>query len=326
MTATPQDLIEKPLDAVLAQLRLDGAIFFRSEFTEGWGYQSPLPEEMAAALHPGTERLIMFHIVAAGTCWIALADGEKHWAGRGDVIVLPYGDQHWVGGQEHADPVPIVTLFAPPPWDTLPVVRYGAGGDRTDIVCGYLHSQHPLFNPALRALPPVFVARPPEGPAAQWVQASIDFAVASSSASQPVQPADTRLAELVFLEVLRLHLATAPAIDRGWIAGLSDPVLAPALAELHSAPDRHWTVAELAARAAVSRSVLDERFRHVLGRSPIRYLTEWRMHVAEELLAATDHGVAAVARRVGYDSEEAFSRAFKRSHGLAPGAWRVARR
>ena len=325
MTATPQDLTEKPLDAVLAQLRLDGAIFFRSEFTEGWGYQSPRPEEMAAALHPGTERLIMFHIVAAGTCWIALAGGEKHWASRGDVIVLPYGDQHWVGGRQQAEPVPIVTLFAPPPWETLPVVRYGAGGDRTDIVCGYLHSQHPLFNPALRALPPVFVARPPEGPAAQWVQASIDFAVASSSASQPVQPADTRLAELVFLEVLRLHLATAPAIDRGWIAALSDSVLAPALAELHAAPDRHWTVAELAARAAVSRSVLDERFRHVLGRSPIRYLTDWRLHLAKELLATTDLGVHAIARRVGYDAEEAFSRAFKRAYGVAPAHWRARR-
>jgi AraC-like DNA-binding protein len=326
MTATPQYLTETPLDAVLAQLRLDGAIFFRSEFTEGWGYQSPTAPEIAGLLHPGAERLIMFHIVADGRCWVALNDGEKHWAGPGDVLVLPYGDQHTVGGLESVEIVPIGTLFAPPPWDALPVVRYGAGGARTDIVCGYLHSQHPLFNPAMGALPPIFVVRPPEGPAAQWVRASIEFAVASSSASQPVQPADPRLAELVFKEVLRLHLSTAPAIDRGWIAALSDPVLAPALAELHAAPDQHWTVADLAGRAAVSRSVLDERFRQMLGRSPIRYLTDWRMHIAEELLAATDHGVAAVARRVGYDAEEAFSRAFKRSHGLAPGAWRAARR
>ncbi|HWI02811.1 MAG TPA: AraC family transcriptional regulator [Acidimicrobiales bacterium] len=326
MTATPQHLTEKPLDAVLAQLRLDGAIFFRSEFTEGWGYESPTAPEMAGMLHPGAERLIMFHIVAAGRCWMALDDGEKHWASHGDVVVMPYGDHHSVGGQETADVVPIATLFAPPPWQALPVIQYGAGGDRTDIVCGYLHSQHPLFNPALRALPPIFVVRPPEGPALEWVRASIDFAVASSSATQPVQPADPRLAELVFKEVLRLHLATTPAIDRGWIAALSDPVLAPALAALHAEPDRRWTVTDLAASAAVSRSVLDERFRQVLGRSPIRYLTEWRMHIAEELLAATDHGVVAVARRVGYDSEEAFSRAFKRAHGLAPGAWRAARR
>jgi AraC-like DNA-binding protein len=135
----------------------------------------------------------------------------------------------------------------------------------------------------------------------------------------------TRLPELVLIEVLRLHLATAPAADSGWLAALGDPVLAPAIALLHGSPDRKWTVAELASGAAVSRSLLDERFRQVLGRSPIRYLTEWPMHLAEELLDTTEIGVAVVARRVGYDSEEAFSRAFKRAHGLSPSHWRAAR-
>jgi AraC-like DNA-binding protein len=130
------------------------------------------------------------------------------------------------------------------------------------------------------------------------------------------------LPELVLTETLRLHLASAPAIDSGWLAALGDPVLAPALAAVHASPERHWTVDRLAATAAVSRSVLDERFRQVLRRSPIRYLTDWRMHLAEELLATTGHSVATVARRVGYDSEEAFSRAFKRVHALSPGAWR----
>jgi AraC-like DNA-binding protein len=138
-------------------------------------------------------------------------------------------------------------------------------------------------------------------------------------------PQAMRLPELVLIEVLRVHLASAPAVDHGWLAALHDPVLAPALAQLHRAPERRWTVAELAAEAAVSRSSLDERFRQVLGRSPIRYLTEWRMHLAEDLLANTDSGVAAVARKVGYDSEEAFSRAFKRAHGASPSHWRIAR-
>jgi AraC-like DNA-binding protein len=133
------------------------------------------------------------------------------------------------------------------------------------------------------------------------------------------------LPELVLMEVLRLHLATAPAAEGGWIAALRDPVLAPALGAVHGAPQRKWTVAELASEANVSRSVLDERFRVVLGRSPIRYLTEWRMHLAEELLATTDLGVAVIARRVGYDSEEAFSRAFKRARGLSPSHWRTSR-
>lgn len=126
--------------------------------------------------------------------------------------------------------------------------------------------------------------------------------------------------ELLLIEVLRLHLVTAPAVERGWVAALRDPVLASAMASLHAAP-RNWTVADLAAEDAVSRSVLDSRFRQVLGRSPIRYLAEWRMHVAQELLATTELGVAAIARRVGYDSEEAFSRAFKRTHSCAPSHW-----
>ena len=129
----------------------------------------------------------------------------------------------------------------------------------------------------------------------------------------------------MLIEVLRAHLATAPAADHGWLAALRDPVLAPALSLLHAAPDRKWTVAELASGAAVSRSLLDDRFRQVLGRSPIRYLTEWRMHLAEELLATTDARCRRGPRRVGYDSEEAFSRAFKRAHGLSPSHWREAR-
>jgi AraC-like DNA-binding protein len=242
------------------------------------------------------------------------------------VIVLPYGDRHTIGGVAEADAVPINTLLDPLPWADLPLLRHGGGGESAELVCGYLYSEDPLFDPAMRALPPAFVVRLPDDAGAGWVRASVTYALEHAVPSNATtNPITTRLPELVLIEVLRVHLASAPAADRGWLAALRDPVLAPALSLLHNSPEHKWTVAELASGAAVSRSILDERFRQVLGRSPIRYLTEWRMHLAEELLTTTDLSVVTVARRVGYDSEEAFSRAFKRANGLSPSHWRVAR-
>lgn len=323
MTGAPQGVTATPdpLDAALARLRLEGAIFLRGEYTERWAYDSPPGADLAALLRPGAARLVFFHIVAKGRCWIALDDGEPLWADEGDVIVIPYGDQHTMGGAEPCDRVPVVSLLDPPPWSTMPVIHHGTGGAPTSIVCGYLHCEDALFDPALQAFPPAFVVRPPAGPAAQWVEASIRYALAVATTGPP----PTRLPELLLVEVLRLHLATAPAASRGWMAGLHDPVVAPAMALLHGAPERRWTVVDLAAGVSVSRSLLDERFRRVLGLSPIRYLAEWRMHLAADLLRTSDLGVAAIARRVGYDAEEAFSRAFKRHAGVAPGAWRAAR-
>ena len=314
----------EPLRRALERLRLEGAIFFRAEYTEGWALGSLGGPVIARLLHPGADRVILFDVVASGRCWVALADGERHWAQSGDVIVVPYGDEHTMGGVAPAASVPITTVLTPPPWEQMPVIRHGQGGSRTDVVCGYLYSDDPLFDPGLRALPAAFVVRPSPGPAGRWVEASIAYALEESSGARS-EYMSTRLPELLLIEVLRLHLATAPAVERGWVAALRDPVLAPAMALLHAAPEKKWAVAELAAGAAVSRSVLDARFRQVLGRSPIRYLTEWRMHLAEELLAATDVSVVEIAGRVGYDSEEGFSRAFKRNHGHSPSLWRGGR-
>ena len=183
-----------------------------------------------------------------------------------------------------------------------------------------MHSTDPLFDPSMRALPPVFVVRLPDGPAAGWVRASIDYALADAAppSNRSASAIATRLPELVLTEVLRVHLATAPSIDHGWIAALRDPLLAPALAALHQDPARRWTVAALASHVAASRSSLDDRFRQVLGQSPIRYLTAWRMHLADDLLATTELSVFTIARRVGSDAEEAFSRAFRRERGVSP--------
>jgi len=309
------------LDQLLAGVRLQGAVFLRGEYTEAWTYESPSTEDTAQLLAPGAERVTLFHVVVSGRCWCALADGARHWGSPGDVFVLPYGDVHRMGGVEPTSQVVAMSsIIDPLPWTRMPVVRYGGGGDRTDVVCGYLASEDPLFDPQLRALPPIFVVSPAEGTAREWVRASIDYALQQTSpaANGGLQGPPRQLPELLVREVLKLHLATAPAEESGWLAALGDPIVAPALAAIHRAPECKWTVALLAREAHVSPSLLDQRFREVLDLPPIRYLTGWRMHVAEDLLGSTTLSVAAVARRAGYESEEAFSRAFKRLRGRSP--------
>jgi AraC-like DNA-binding protein len=325
VTERDQDRSSAVLESALNRLRLEGAVFLRAEYREPWAYKSLTAQETAKILRPDSDRVILFHVVASGACWVAVDAGDKHWARRGDVIVLPYGDQHSMGGVRDADLVSMSRILQMPPWRQMPVIRHGADGELTDVVCGYLHSQDPLFDPGLRVFPPVFVVRPPDGPAADWVRANVAYALEQTELpSSSPGTVMSRLPELLLVQVLRLHLASAPAADRGWLAALNDPVLRPALSLLHGSPERRWTVSALAQEAAVSRSVIDARFREVLDRSPIRYLTEWRMHIAEDLLATTDLGVGTVARRVGYDAEEAFSRAFKRAHGEPPSVWRAA--
>jgi len=313
----------RPFDDALDHLRLEGAIFMRAEYSERWALSDQGGPMFAAMMHPGAERLILFHVIASGRCWVSTPDGERTWASGGEVIVVPYGDVFTMGGAEAVEPVSIMSVVPPPPWTEMPVVRHGGGGPSTEIVCGCLYSEDPLFDPALKAFPPAFVVRPPAGPARSWFDASIEYALDESSTGGRIRT--TKLPELLLVEVLRLHLANAPASGQGWFAAVRDPMLAPAMMAVHGAPERKWTVDDLAAEAAVSRSSLHDRFREVLGLSPMRYVNEWRMRVAQELLRTTEVTVAVIARRVGYESEEAFSRAFKRTHGQSPSLWRAGR-
>jgi AraC-like DNA-binding protein len=313
------------LGDALSRLRVQGAIFLRGEYSEGWAFESMPAADVAAILAPDAERVLLFHVIASGRCWVEPAGGERLWAEAGDVIVLPYGDAHRMGGVDEALCVSVSALLEPQSWSGgVPMIRYGQGGARTSVICGYLSSDDPLFDHRLRVFPPAFVVSPPSGAARDWVTASIRYALSQTAPSAGGGfESPPQLPELLLTEVLRLHLASAPAANHGWVRALRDPVLASVLALIHTAPDRKWTVAGLAGEVAVSTSMLDERFREVLGLPPIRYLTGWRMHVARDLLATSALGVAAIARRVGYDSDEAFSRAFKRAHGVAPSAWRT---
>ena len=312
---------------VLDLVRLTGAIFFRSDFRAPWAYTSPPSRELAGALPPSAGSLVMFHIIAGGHCWVALEDGVRHELRGGDVVVMPYGDAHSWGSYEEAAPVSIATLLPTPPWTAMPHLEYGGRGDETKVVCGYLFGDAVLFDPVLRALPPLFVVRPPAGPATTWMNASIEYALSSPGApAADATRASQRLPELLFTEIVRLYLEQSE--DRqltGWLAALRDPVVGQALALIHADPARDWTVADLAKAVAVSRTVLVDGFVQRLGRPPIRYLTEWRLNLASGLLRTTDASVGEIAARVGYTAEAAFSRAFKRAFGLSPATWRAAR-
>lgn len=332
MTQAPNELTEQPESAaqglrlladVLSMIRLTGAIFLRAEFTAPFAYRSPRASELARIVSPGARSLILFHIVAEGVCHVHLETGAAATARAGDVIMLPYGDRHVMHGDEPAEPVSASAVLAPPPWTTFPVIRHGGGGARTTIVCGYLRCDDPIFDPVVRALPPLFTVTPPPGPSASWVTASIQYALqATDGRAAAAGDVGLRVPELVLAEVLRLHLQGRPPDLGGWLAAVQDPLVGRALAGIHADPARRWTAASLARHATSSRSTLDQRFRQLLGRSPMRYVTEWRMRIAATMLRDTSLGVAAVGYRVGYESEEAFNRAFKRVLGAPPAHWR----
>jgi AraC-like DNA-binding protein len=325
MTLAPEVLTGKPdlLSDVLARVRLSGAIFLRGEYSAPWALDSPESHELLQLLAPGAKRLILFHIVREGSCWVS-ARGERVEMRAGDVAVLPFADRHLMGSPGYADAIPIAQLLPPPPWDGVPTCRFEGGGANTSVVCGYLKCDDLLFNPMLRLLPPLFRVRPQPGPAEQWMHACVQYALDENVHRRPGGASVmARLPELLFIEALRLYANGIPANATGWLAAMKDPVVGHALAHMHAEPAHRWSVTELATRSFTSRSVLDDRFRKLLGCSPIRYLTEWRLQLAADLMRGGRIKLADVAQRVGYESEEAFSRAFRRHVGQSPGQWRA---
>jgi AraC family transcriptional regulator, alkane utilization regulator len=334
MTAKPTDYPEMPpvaetpeqlLREGLRCLQLSGAIFLRAHFTAPWSYESPDSEGIVAALRPGGRRVILFHIFVEGRCQLELERGGHEELAAGDIAIFPFADQHRVGDPGLEGAVPIFQLMPPMPWTTLPVVRHGGGGAATSMVCGYLLCDDLPFNPVLASLPPFIRVRPSGGPLARWVEASVQYALDASGSRNAVgDPLLQRLPELMFLECLCEFARTQPASEVGWLAALGDPIVGRALACLHRQPEQPWSLKELARRAATSRSVLDDRFRQLLGLAPMSYLAAWRLQLAGRQLRTTNASLAEIAAAVGYGSEASFSRAFKRHVGESPGTWRRA--
>jgi AraC-like DNA-binding protein len=311
------------LSDLLRTVRLTGAVFFDVEAAAPWAQAQPPGPTIASSVLPGVQHLISYHAVTQGPCFGGLVGAEPIRLETGDVIVFPHGDAH-VMSSAPGLPARVDLDVYRVPSSQLPVTLHagGAARERTQLVCGFLGCDVRPFNPLLGALPRVLHVRAGAGPNQGWLGQLVHVALVESRAKRSGgESVLARMSELLFVEAVRRHLEALPAEQTGWLAGLRDPEIGRALALLHARPGFGWTLAALARGAGLSRSALAERFTHLIGQPPMQYLASWRMQVAAGLLVRGGK-VASVAREVGYDSEAAFSRAFKKLVGSSPASWR----
>ena len=313
------------LSEILHAVKMEGAVFYNAEFSAPWGLRSPPSREVAGFLHNTGKHVIIYHLLTAGRAQ-GRVENAVHSVDLvpGDIAVFPHGDAHIFS---NGSPQSIVDngqhlkeIFS----RGLSCSRNGGGGETTQFVCGYMECDPELSKTFLGGLPPVFKVNIRNDRAGRWLENSIKFAAGESSANRAGSDAVlARLSEALFAETMRRYMAELPPQQTGWLAGARDAVVGAALAHLHRAPEHPWTIASLGQRVGVSRAVLADRFRHYLGEPPMTYLSRWRLQLGVRMLTSTSYGVARIARDVGYGSEPAFNRAFKREFGVPPARFRI---
>jgi AraC-like DNA-binding protein len=241
----------------------------------------------------------------------------------GDILLMPFADVHTFWNGEVSDLAFGPDLFRPGPIKGMWRIDHGGGGEETRMVCGFIESSEFLFAPVFRSLPALLVERTGDEKVSALITSTVREILKLANAAAPGSELMLgRLMESLFVEVLRRYAAQLPASAKGWLAALNDPIVGRALQVVHGDPARRWTVDDLARKAGASRTVLAERFHAVMGQAPIEYVTSWRMQLAADRIRNSDDGLATVAAQVGYESEAAFNRAFKRVTGVTPGRWR----
>jgi AraC-like DNA-binding protein len=319
-------MAEDALSDVLKTVRLTGAAYFNVVAQEPWSVHSPAKDLILPRVLPGADHLIAYHVVVEGRCFAGLLGGETIPLESGEVVVFTNADPHIMSSHAgmRAEP-PTADLIEIADAGRLPFhVNLADGGSPSaKLVCGYLACDARPFNPLLDALPPMLKAGDGRRNDTGWLGQFIHFAVAEvadrRAGSESVL---TKLSELMFIDVVRRYIETLPEQKTGWLAGLRDPSVSKALALIHARPSFGWTIEGLARQCGVSRSVFAERFVQLVGVPPMHYLAQWRMQVASEMLHRRNFNMAAIAAEIGYESEAAFSRSFKRMMGVTPSAWR----
>jgi AraC-like DNA-binding protein len=310
------------LSETLRVVRMSGAIFINAKFTAPWCYQSPRADSVASLLEPTAERVVIFHLITEGECHVEVLNEPMQRLVAGDVVLFPQGHAHRMSSQPGMQPATGARLdqvLARRPRQLV----YGGGGAATRIVCGYLACDARLAGILLTGLPKLVRVNVRGSPAGDWLEASVRYALREARSPRPGGAGVlAKLAEVLFIEVLRLYMNERAEGRTGWLAGVGDRIVGPALTALHERPAHAWSLEELARETGSSRTTLAERFQHLVGRSPMQYLTQWRMLLAANLLCRSSAPLARIAEDVGYQTDTAFSRAFRREFGAPPSAWR----
>ena len=314
------------LSEVLKAVRLTGAVYFDVHANAPWVAETPGVETICAKVMPEFEHVVAFHIMLEGWCWAQLGD-ESEPAIRmneGDVILFPQGDSHLMGTEPGRRSEPNHKLYYRPTDHPLPFVldNTEGGGEKAWFACGYLGCDARPFNPIVNALPRMIHidnSGPGSNPAGELIRMALEESASQRDGSETIL---AKLSELVFVQALRRHLDSLPPESGGWLSGLRDAHIGKALGLIHGRPAEDWTLDRLAHDVGLSRTVFTERFMHYVQEPPIRYLSRLRMQLALRALESPEKTIAQAAAQVGYQSEAAFNRAFKKYMGVPPGRWR----
>lgn len=311
------------LSEVLRVVKLDSAIFFNAEFSEPWCLCSPEAREIAPVLAKRAGHVIVYHLLCEGLAYARLEDGEPVALAAGDLVTFPHGHSHLLGNGTTSKTIDGGAALPAILANGLRAMRMGGGGQPSCFICGFLVCDPQMSQTFLGGLPPLMKVTIRDDDSGRWLENSLKFSVGEAAAHR--EGADAMLAklsEVVFAETLRRYMRMLPPEQTGWMAAARDPEVGRALTLLHHRHGDPWTVGALAQEVGLSRTVLAERFRHFLGLSPMAYLTRWRLQVGARSLTSTNWGVAEIAAGVGYESEAAFNRAFKREYGVPPARYR----
>lgn len=299
-----------PLGQTLHFLRMSGTFYCSVEVTAPW-----------AVTFPARERRASFHVVTTGRCWLEVEGEGPVLLEQGDTALVPHGQGHRLADDRATPDALESELHYENLGDLYTRLRYGGGGATTSLVCGAVKFEHPAAQHLIELLPPIVHAKSNGAPQAEWLQSSVSFMASEARELRPGgETIVTRLADIIVIQALRTWLDGDPTARRGWLGALRDKQIGQAIAAIHRDAGLRWSVASLAREVGMSRSAFASRFTELVGESVIYYVTRWRMHVAAGRLRSENDSVAEIASRLGYQSEAAFGRAFKRMYGISPGA------